>query len=215
MAEGVSSVVTGGRLRFVGRVETSNFEPRTLNFECRGELVRASSRRLLPKWFRCRKVFDAQHLLRASGLLALAILLPMTGCMRHEKRADIVIVNGKEPESLDPAIITGQAEMRIAGSMFEGLTRQDPKTGDPIPSLAESWEISPDGRTYTFHLRHNLKWSTGEPLTADDVVYSWIRALDPATASDYAGQLYYLKNGEDFNSRQNQRPGVGRCACAG
>jgi oligopeptide transport system substrate-binding protein len=128
--------------------------------------------------------------------------------MRNEPRADIVIVNGKEPESLDPAVITGQAEMRIAGSMFEGLTRQDPKTGDPIPSLAESWGISPDGRTYTFHLRHNLVWSTGEPLTADDVVYSWIRALDPATACDYAGQLYYLKNGEDFNSGKIKDPNL-------
>ncbi|HZQ45618.1 MAG TPA: peptide ABC transporter substrate-binding protein, partial [Verrucomicrobiae bacterium] len=139
-------------------------------------------------------------------LLAFALLLPMTGCMRNERRADIVIVNGKEPESLDPAIITGQAEMRVAGSMFEGLARQDPKTGAPVPSLAESWDISPDGRIYTFHLRPNLVWSTGEPLTADDVVYSWIRALDPATASDYAGQLYYLVNGEDFNSGKIKDP---------
>ena len=126
--------------------------------------------------------------------------------MRNEPRADIVIVNGKEPESLDPAIITGQAEMRVAGSMFEGLARQDPKTGGPVPGLAESWEISPDGRTYTFHLRTNLVWSTGEPITAEDVVYSWIRALDPATASDYAGQLYYLKNGEEFNGGKIKDP---------
>jgi oligopeptide transport system substrate-binding protein len=128
--------------------------------------------------------------------------------MRYEPRADIVIVNGKEPESLDPAIITGQAEMRITSSLFEGLTRQDPKTGGPIPGLAERWEISPDGRTYTFHLRTNLTWSTGEPITADDVIYSWIRALDPATASDYAGQLYYLVNGEDFNSGKIKDPNL-------
>ena len=147
-----------------------------------------------------------QYLLRLFCLLAFVFLLPLTGCMRHEPRADLVIVNGKEPESLDPAIITGQAEMRVASSMFEGLTRQDPKTGAPIPSLAESWEISPDGRIYTFHLRTNLVWSTGEPITADDVVYSWIRALDPATASDYAGQLYYLKNGEEFNSGKIKDP---------
>ncbi len=128
--------------------------------------------------------------------------------MRHEPRADIVIINGKEPESLDPAIITGQAEMRVTSSLFEGLTRQDPETGNPIPGLAERWEITPDGRTYTFHLRTNLTWSTGEPMTADDVVYSWIRALDPATASDYAGQLYYLTNGEDFNSGKIKDPNL-------
>jgi len=151
---------------------------------------------------------NPQHLLRTFCLLSFAILLPLTGCMRNEPRADLVIINGKEPESLDPAIITGQAEMRVTSSMFEGLTRQDPKTSGPIPSLAESWEISPDGRTYTFHLRTNLVWSTGEPLTSADVVYSWIRALDPATASDYAGQLYYLKNGEEFNSGKIKDPSL-------
>jgi oligopeptide transport system substrate-binding protein len=78
--------------------------------------------------------------------------------------------------------------------------RLDPKTARPIPGLAERLEISPDGDVYTFHLRTNLVWSTGEAITADDVVYSWIRALNPATASDYAGQLFYLKNAEAFNA---------------
>lgn len=102
-------MVTGCGLRVLHGEKTSNIEHRTLNFECRGELVRASSRRLLPKWIRSRRLFDAQQFLKTFCLLAFAILLPLTGCMRNEKRADIVIVNGKEPESLDPAIITGQA----------------------------------------------------------------------------------------------------------
>ncbi|EEF60693.1 peptide ABC transporter substrate-binding protein [Pedosphaera parvula] len=133
-------------------------------------------------------------------LLVLCSLVVFTGCVRHEPRADIVIVNGIEPESLDPAIITGVAEMRIVSSLFEGLTRLDPVTAEPIPGLAEKWEISPDGRIYTFHMRTNLQWSTGEPITTDDVVYSWLRALDPNTASDYAGQLFYLVNGEAYTS---------------
>ena len=58
-------------------------------------------------------------------------------------------------------------EMRIVQGLFEGLTRLDPKTARPIPGLAERWDISPDGRIYTFHLRTNLVWSTGEPITAD------------------------------------------------
>ena len=69
-------------------------------------------------------------------------------------------------------------------------------------------EISTDGRSYTFHLRTNLVWSTGEPITADDVVYSWIRALDPATASDYAGQLFYIKNAEDFTAGKIKDPSL-------
>jgi oligopeptide transport system substrate-binding protein len=132
--------------------------------------------------------------------IAFTFCLLTTGCIRREPPADITIINQAEPETLDPALLTGIPEMRIAIGMFEGLVRLDPKTAQPIPGLAERWEISPDGKTYTFHLRTNLVWSTGEPIRADDVVYSWIRALSPATASDYAGQLFYIKNAEEFNA---------------
>src|ERR1700722_1876456 len=141
-----------------------------------------------------------------SGLFVFLVAFFLAGCGRNEPRADLVIINNKEPESLDPALITGVAEMRIVSSIFEGVTRLDPVHAAPIPSLAEKWEISPDGRISTFHRRTNLMWSTGEPITTADVVYSWIRALNPATASDYAGQLFYLKNGEDFNAGKIKDP---------
>jgi oligopeptide transport system substrate-binding protein len=134
--------------------------------------------------------------------------LLLCGCVPHEQRADLIIINGAEPESLDPAIITGLSEMRIVSALFEGLTRLDPKTVAPVPSLADRWEISPDNLTYTFHIRSNAVWSTGEPITADDFVYSWIRALNPATASDYAGQLFYVKNGEEFNAGKIKDPNL-------
>lgn len=133
------------------------------------------------------------------GCFVFSLCLLTSGCIRSEPPADITILNGGEPESLDPAIIVAQLDLRIVQGLFEGLTRFDPKTGDAIPGLAQSWDVSADGKIYTFHLRTNLAWSTGEPITADDVVYSWIRALSPATASDYAGLLYFLKNGEAFN----------------
>ena len=136
---------------------------------------------------------------RARFIFGLGLLLSAGACSRHEPSADVTILNGAEPESLDPAIITGQPDSRVVLGLFEGLTRPDAKTARPIPGLAERWEISPDGKIYTFHLRTNLVWSTGEPIRADDVVYSWIRVLRPETASDYAGQLYYLKNGRGFN----------------
>jgi oligopeptide transport system substrate-binding protein len=123
----------------------------------------------------------------------------LAACARREPPADLTIINSAEPESLDPAIITSQSDMRIVSGLFEGLTRVEPVAGAAEPGLAERWDISPDGKTYTFHLRTNLLWSTGEPLTASDVVYSWLRELNPATASDYAGQLYYVKNGGEFN----------------
>jgi oligopeptide transport system substrate-binding protein len=144
---------------------------------------------------RARRFFS-----RARFVLCVAVCVLISSCSRREPPADITILNGAEPESLDPAIIVAQADMRVIQGLFEGLTRVDPKTARAIPGLAQSWEISPDGKIYTFHLRTNLVWSTGGPITADDVVYSWLRTLSPMTASDYAGQLYYLKNAEDFNT---------------
>jgi oligopeptide transport system substrate-binding protein len=132
----------------------------------------------------------------------------LSGCARREPPADITIINGAEPETLDPALLTGQPEMRIAIGLFEGLTRLDPKTARPVPGMAESWDISPDGKTCTFHLRTNLVWSTGGAIRAEDVVYSWIRTLNPATGSEYAGQLYYIKNAEAFNTGKIKDPAL-------
>jgi len=74
------------------------------------------------------------------GLVGCAIVcLLFSGCIRHEPSADITILNGAEPESLDPAIITGQPDGRVVQGLFEGLTRLDPKTAHPIPGLAGSW----------------------------------------------------------------------------
>ncbi len=137
---------------------------------------------------------------RARFVLCLALVALAPGCARREPPADVTIINNVEPESLDPAIIVAQADMRIVSALFEGLTRLEPVQARAVPGLAESWDISADGKIYTFHLRTNLFWSTGEPITSADVVYSWLRALDPKTASRYAGQLYYLKNAEEFNT---------------
>src|SRR5882757_287382 len=119
-----------------------------------------------------RFISRARFSLPGCDLLLAGLLL--AGCARHEPPADITIINAAEPESLDPAIITGQPELRVVQALFEGLTRLDPKTARAIPGMAEHWEISPDGLVYTFHLRTNLVWSTGEAITAEDVVYSWI-----------------------------------------
>ncbi len=143
-------------------------------------------------------ICQARFLFLSCGALLLCHLF--SGCIRPEPPADITIINNIEPESLDPAIIVAQADMRVVEGLFDGLTRLDPKDASAIPGLAERWDISSDGTIYTFHLRTNLMWSTGEPLTSADVVYSWIRALDPKTAARYAGQLYYLKNAEEFNT---------------
>ena len=142
----------------------------------------------------------------STHVLCFALAVLLTACTRSDPRADLVIINSVEPGSLDPATATGIEELRIVMALFEGLTRVDPVTARPIPGLADRWNISPDGKFYTFHLRPNTVWSTGEPITAHDVVYSWLRVLDPMTASDYAGQMFYLKNAEAFYNRQVKDP---------
>ncbi len=139
---------------------------------------------------------------RAFRFCALSGLLLLAGCMRSEPRADLVILNGAEPETLDPAIATGQPDGRVVFCLFEGLTRLQPETATPVPALAERWDISADGTIYTFHLRTNLAWSTGEPITAEDFVYSWRRVVDPDTAADYAGQLFFVKNAEAISTKK-------------
>lgn len=110
------------------------------------------------------------------------------------------IANSSEPESLDPAKIQGVPEHRIFEALFEGLIVFDPKTADGVPGLAESWEVSEDGKTYTFHLRH-ANWSDGTPITANDVVYSWLRELAPETASPYAWfPAMFLAGASEYNS---------------
>jgi oligopeptide transport system substrate-binding protein len=113
--------------------------------------------------------------------------------------ADLTLCNGAEPQSLDPAIITGEPEIRIVQALFEGLTTRNAK-GEVIPGVAQSWTLSPDGLTYTFTLRPNAKWSNGDPVTAYDFLKSWERALNPLTASQYSYQLYYLANGEAYGT---------------
>jgi oligopeptide transport system substrate-binding protein len=135
----------------------------------------------------------------AKFLFFLAITCFFSSCLPITEKADFTFINGSEPESLDPAIITGQPEGRIVLALFEGLLAHNPK-GEPIPGVAESWEISSDGKHYTFHIRTNAKWSNGDPLIADDFVKSWKRTLEPETASEYAYQLYYVQNAEAYNS---------------
>jgi len=136
------------------------------------------------------------RLLHVSFLISICLL---SGCDSKSQKADFVFLNGAEPESLDPAVITGQLEGRLVSSLFEGLTARDP-TGSIVPGVAERWEISLDGRQYLFHLRSDARWSNGDPVTAYDFADSWKRTLLPQTAAEYAYQLYYIENAEAFNA---------------
>ncbi|MZQ75338.1 MAG: peptide ABC transporter substrate-binding protein [Peptoclostridium sp.] len=137
--------------------------------------------------------------------LILAVMLVMTslvGCGGKDKAGSegkIMRYNLSSPtKTIDPTLNASVDGAIIIVNAFEGLMRLD-ENDKAIPGMAEKYEVSEDGLTYTFHLR-DAKWSDGEPVTAKDFEYSWKRALDAATASEYAYQMFYLKNGEKFNS---------------
>lgn len=107
--------------------------------------------------------------------------------------------NSAEPDSLDPHMTTSGYAGNIIFEMFVGLTTVDSKV-NVIPGAAESWTISPDGKTYTFHIRKGMQWSDGHPVTADDFTYAFQRTMDPKTASRAAPLLYMIAGAREVNS---------------
>jgi len=104
---------------------------------------------------------------------------------------------GAEPPSLDPGLATDTTSSNVLLAIMDPLVKLNPDTLEAEPALAESWDIN--GTKVTFHLRQDGKWTNGDPVTANDFVYSWKRTLDPALAADYAYQLYGIKGAADYN----------------
>lgn len=109
-------------------------------------------------------------------------------------------VSGGEIESLDPAITNSQPDARILIGLYDGLVEYHPKTMEPIPGIAESWETSADGTEYLFRLRKNARFSNGDPITAHDFVYTIRRGFSPELASRNASLGYYIKYSEAYNA---------------
>ncbi len=114
-----------------------------------------------------------------------------------EGRRCLHIGNTSEPVTLDPHVSTGTWEDRIQSDMFIGLTQSAPD-GTAAPGMAETWSVSDDGLVWTFNLREAV-WSDGQPVTAEDFVFSLRRVLDPETASEYASLIYLIKNAQAVN----------------
>ena len=103
---------------------------------------------------------------------------------------------GPSPETIDPALNSAVDGANMILHAFEGLLKFD-RNNNVVAGLAEKWEQSSDGLTWTFHLRNGLKWSDGSALTANDFVYSWKRVADPNTAAPYGYDLLNLVVGFD------------------
>lgn len=149
--------------------------------------------------------------MKKAGLFALAFAALTLGAHalaagpQLHKTQELTFNLVQEPKSIDPNLTNAVIEATIVLNTFEGLTKLGPNDA-PLPGVAEKWDISKDGLVYTFHLRKNAKWSNGDPVTAQDFEFSWKRALDPKSAAEYAYQLYYLKNGEAYNTKKITDP---------
>lgn len=125
----------------------------------------------------------------------LAALALSTNAFAAEK---VFVYNlGVEPRTIDPALNNTTDGSTIIYNLFEGLVRISTED-KPEPGLASHWDISEDGLTWTFHLRDNLKWDDGTPLTAEHFRYGFLRTCDPEVASPYAFLSFCIVNAENF-----------------
>ncbi|MGK8936175.1 oligopeptide ABC transporter substrate-binding protein OppA [Pluralibacter gergoviae] len=147
-------------------------------------------------------IITKKNLIAAGVLTALlagsALAAEVPAGVTLAAKQELVRNNGSEPQSLDPHKIEGVPESNISRDLFEGLLVSD-LDGHPVAGVAEKWE-NKDFKVWTFHLRKDAKWSNGDPVTAQDFVYSWQRITDPKTASPYASYLQYghLLNVDDI-----------------
>lgn len=142
-----------------------------------------------------------------TALLNLVLIAAVfSGCNKKEEQTNatkptvdqyLVYNMQTEPDSIDPARSTSVGAGEIEIQVFEGLTRIK-ENNAPGPGVAEKWDISSDGLKYTFHLRKDAKWSDGQKVTAKDFDYAWKRVLDPVIGSEYANQLFYVKNAKEY-----------------
>ena len=126
--------------------------------------------------------------------LVILLMLSSISCSKGKNENDGIIVNlSVEPKTIDPSLNAQIYGVIYISHVFEGLTVRD-RNNKIVPGVAEDWEISADGKTYTFFLRTNSTWSDGKPVVAEDFVYSWQRQVDPKVASEYSYQHEPVKN---------------------
>lgn len=136
-------------------------------------------------------------------LCLLCLLWPwLSSCAKREAGAPpaqvLRIAQRNEPATLDPQLATLPDEYFTARALFEGLTTPNPDGGAPLPGVAERWESTPDGLAWTFHLRANARWSNGDPVTAQDFVWSFRRILTPALGAAKTPLFSVVRNARAF-----------------
>jgi len=146
-------------------------------------------------------------------LPALALIAVLAGCARHETAVEsgtrdqiLHFGNRDEPADLDPHTNNSGTTSTILSSLFEGLVSHAQDGETILPGVAERWEISPDGLTYTFHLRADARWSNGDPITAQDFRDSFLRVLEPSLGCEQANQAFPIVGAQDFLEGRSKDP---------
>ncbi|HUJ80077.1 MAG TPA: peptide ABC transporter substrate-binding protein [Nitrospiria bacterium] len=131
-----------------------------------------------------------------------------SGVSTESHRAAVLrLAMSSEPPTLDWSLATDNVSITVIGNLMEGLTAFD-ESLRPQPAVASRWDVSPDGTTYTFHLRHDVYWTDGRRVTARDFEFSWKRLLNPRTGAEYAYFLYDVLNAYAYNTGRVTDPGL-------
>jgi oligopeptide transport system substrate-binding protein len=135
------------------------------------------------------------------GITAFSLLL--SGCSKANDNSSskpVTLNIRSAPKTIDPQLSTSVPGSQVDAMCMEGLIRQGKNTGKMYAAGAEKWDVSKDGKIWTFYLRKNAKWSNGENITAKDYYFGMKRLLMPSTAAQYSYMLYYIRNAELFNT---------------
>ena len=145
-------------------------------------------------------------LLSLKRWLAVSMICFATGCTQKQDNVqrgirdqELYVGIGTEPAALDPHLTTGLTEFNVMVALLEGLTTLEPKTLEIKPGVAKSWDVSSDGLVYTFYFDPDARWSNGDPVTANDFLFSFERILTPELGAPYAYMLYPMRGAKAFN----------------
>jgi len=145
--------------------------------------------------------------LRIALLIGIMFAIPLLigGLGTPMPEADFVFSSTAEHNNRDPQLMTYLHDVRLTHALFETLVTLDFNDMQTYPGVADTWTISEDGLTYTFHLRPDARWSNGDPVTAEDFIYAWRRAMLPDLAAGYGHFMFFIRGAEDFFRFRNQQ----------
>ncbi|MAB83843.1 MAG: hypothetical protein CMJ24_10485 [Phycisphaerae bacterium] len=138
-------------------------------------------------------------------LLLPALLVLVVWFDEPAPRSDFTWSSSSDVFTLDPQRMSYLTDMRVGSALYEGLVRFDPEQGLFVPGAATSWERSADGRSWTFHLRPDARWSDGSPVTAWDFAWSWMRLLTPDTAASYSSLFFPIRGARECWKHRNEQ----------